>query len=232
MSIQYAVVPNALQPGQYYPRPVHGQTLDIEHLIVEIEKQTAMTASDIAAVLRSFSDNVTKFLLIGHRVSINNLVDLSIRLSQVMNSPNADFDPQAGGELYVGATIKPQLTADIRTQATFEKVVAPPKFPLPVSLMDATTELEGQYTAGSIGKVVGKNLKIGDKTDPLQGIFFVAESDATQTKVTVIENNGDRDLTFEIPAGLTGNQFVEIRTRYTPTGNLRTGGLNDALTPA
>ena len=46
------------------------------------------------------------------------------------------------------------------------------------------------------------------------------------------QNNGDRKLVFLVPANLSGERRVEVRTRYTPGGDLRVGVLKNPVTAA
>ena len=230
MSIKYSVVRNPLQPGQFYPRPVALNTRELGTLIRNVAAKTTVSPSDTGAVVTAFIEEIVHGLIDGDRVSITGLADFRPRLSQVLTSPKDSFDFATGGEVLIAATIKPVVTKRLRADAEFEKLVQPTKFPLLTSLTDVASGNEGVYTAGSIAELSGKNLRLFDRQAADEGIFFIAQSDGAENKVSVIQNNGDRLLVFEIPESLTGVQNVEVRTRYGEGGELRTGILKN-ITP-
>ncbi|MCG3137118.1 MAG: hypothetical protein HJJLKODD_00961 [Phycisphaerae bacterium] len=232
MSIRYAVFQNSLQAGQFYPRPISENTRTLETLIRNISQKTTLSAADIQAVILAFIQEIIDGLLDGDRLNIDGLATFSVRLSQVMTAITDRFDFGQGGQLLVSTTVHPAVTSAVRSQATFEKLNLPAKQPLLVNFFDAASKQSGVYTAGSIGQIAGENLKIGDLSVADQGLFFISNSGGTETAVQVIQNNGDRKLVFEIPSGLTGNQRLVVRTRYTPTGALRSGELSEPLLPA
>ncbi len=76
----------------------------------------------------------------------------------------------------------------------------------PVSKQENTV-----YVANGIARLTGKFLSF-DADDPEQGVFFVAE-DGTAVRVAAYLDNSAKRVNFGIPAGLTGAQSVEVRTR-------------------
>lgn len=228
MSIKYTVVPNPLQPGQYYPRPLSLDTKELNTILREVAEKTTVSPHDAKAVVSAFIQEIINGLIDGDRVSIDEFADFRPRLSQVMQSASDEFDPNTG-ELLIAATIKPQVTKQVRRSAQFEKLMQGTKEPLMASFFDEASKQLGHYTAGSIATIAGENLKLPDPGSPDEGIYFVSAADGSESKVTVISNNGDRKLVFDVPVGLTGAQNVEVRTRYTPSGQLRTGMLENVL---
>ena len=64
-----------------------------------------------------------------------------------------------------------------------------------------------------------------------EGIFFVAVSDGTATRAKFYARIGGREIIFDAPLGITGEQHVEVRTRY--AGNtLRAGRMKKTVNPA
>ena len=232
MSVKYSVVPNPLQPGQFYPRPVAANTRDLKIIIDQVAQKTTIAPPDIAAVVQAFIQEIIDGLAFGDRVAIDDLADFSVRLSQVLTSGSDEFDFDQGGELLIAATIKPQVTDAVRHKAQVEKVVSGTKVPKLTSFRDVATNLKGQYTPGGIAEIDGDNLKIFDDSAPEQGIFFLAASDGSEVRADQIQNNGDRQLVFLVPPSLTGQQQVQVRTRYTQGGILRVGTLEGFLNPA
>jgi len=232
MEIQYNVVPNALRPGQYYPRPAPAKTLNLEQVVSRAISKTNIPTATIAMVVRIITDAIAEGLLLGHRVSIDGLADFSIRLSQTMSSPEDRFDFRRGGQLLVSARVKPQLVKRIRVEASLKKTLAVVKVPILAEFKDLMTGTAESYTPDSMGIIFGRKLKIGDTSDPLQGVFFVADPDGTEQKAAIIETNEPSRLTFVMPDRLTGNQRLQVRTRYTSHGQLRTGELDNILTRA
>ena len=232
MPIKYTVVRNSLQPGQFYPRPLPDQTRGLDKILRAVQEKTTVSDADIAAVITSFIREIINGLVDGARVSIDGLADFGVRLSQSMTSATEDFDFDQGGELRIAATIKPAVTEDVRSDATFAKVATAQKVPVLTAFTDSASGQDNAYSPGFIAEVTGDNLKIGDLNDITQGVFFISEADGTPSRASVFQNNGDRKLVFNIPGGLSGNQNFEVRTRYTPGGSLRSGRLVDPLTPA
>lgn len=232
MSIKYTVEKNALKPGTFYPRPLAINTYRTGELVRNISNATTVTESDVEAVIKALRTQVLHHLADGNRVSIDGVVHFRPRLAQVLHSGSGEFDPQSGGELFVAATVKPAMTKALRAVAGFEKLDKGTKAPQPKSLLNSATKSIGEYTPGGIAEVSGTNLQIFDEQADDEGIFFVAAADGGETRVTDLHRNGDRTLIFLIPEALTGQQQLEVRTRYTEDGTLRAGKLFDAVSAA
>jgi len=230
MYIKYNVVPNALRPGEFYPRPVSLNTRTLETVIEAVSRSTTISSPDVKAVVDAFITEVVVGLLNGDRVSLDEFVDFRPRMSQVLHSAAGAFDAQTGGQLLVASTVKPELTNRIRAQASFEKLSRVIKRPSLESFEDARSKEEGVYSAGGSARIVGDHMKIFDELAVDEGIYFIA-ADGTETKAITIQDNNSKRLTLEIPGGLSGVQQVVVRTRYSSAGKLREGELEEALLP-
>ena len=69
MSIRYTVVPNNLQLGQFYPRPLPEQTRGLDKILRAVQEKTTVSDADIAAVVTAFIREITNGLVDGARVS-------------------------------------------------------------------------------------------------------------------------------------------------------------------
>jgi hypothetical protein len=232
VSINYTVKENALQPGTFYARPVAQSVHSLATIIRNIAYATALSPSEVRAVVEAFTREVLTGLADGMRVSIDGLANFRVRMAQVLDSADGEFDPAQGGRLYVAASVKPALTRQLRAMAQYEKSVTGRKLPVLVEFVDVQSKLQNQYTPGSIGELNGKFLRIDDENDVQQGLFFIDASDGSEAKVGVLQRNSSRKLVFLTPAPLAGPQLVEVRTRYTPGGELRSAQLASPITPA
>ena len=121
--IDYKITANPLKPGTYYPRPVTRETRGIDWLSRSIARKSSLNSVTVQMVLLALRQEIVDTLSEGERVSLDELVQFSVRLSQVLRRPLERFDPRKGGKLLVAATIKPNITRDLRAVAEFRKVI-------------------------------------------------------------------------------------------------------------
>ncbi len=227
MTIFYQILENPLREGEYFPRVVPQGTVPLSTAMEAIVRETGVSDVDVAAVLHALSKQVRLALLDGRNITIDGLGTFSLSLSEKLTS--ADAEVSEAVEVRVNLRPDPELVEAIRREATFERVVKPERAPIITSFRDVATGQENRYTAGNIGEIVGEDLSFNPAAAD-EGVFFVA-ADGTEVRAPTYAQVGTRKLVFLIPAGLNGEQTVEVRTRYS-TDRLRSTRYRTAILPA
>jgi len=160
------------------------------------------------------------------------MMDFFPRIKGVFNGPGDTFDP-ARHHIDVGANPGSELREAIRAAARVEKVEAVKPAPNPVEYRDVGSDTTNDsVTVGNIGQLTGSRLKYDDK-EADEGIYLIADSDGTTTKVTTLQKNKPSQLVFLVPNVATGAHHMEVRARMgsgTSSRELRVGRLDAVLT--
>jgi nucleoid DNA-binding protein len=200
MTIQYEVTENPLQEGTYFPRVVPGDTVPMPRTLKAIVRETGVSRTDVKAVLDATAQRVQLALLEGNAIALEGLGIFSLSMSETLDR----VEDKISDEM--------DLRVNVRVDA---------------DLIDVATGQENAYTAGSIAHITGEDLTF-DAGAADEGVFFVAD-DETETRATVYSDVGSTRVAFLVPADLSGEQSVEIRTRY-GTQRLRSGGYRPTVT--
>ena len=227
MTIKYVVVPNNLQAGKYYLRVVQGNRVELDTLIKEIVADTSLSESDVRAVVNALARRVQNHLLLGNRPIIDGLASFSLSLRESLLS--ADAIPTSNARLMVNIRPDVVLQKEISHQAQLEQAFSRVRIPSLTAFFDAQTKREGVYTAANMGRLRGDSLMFNQEATD-EGVFFMADDDI-ETAVNTYLDIGSREITFLIPASLSGTQSVEVRTRYSGS-TLRIGRLAKPIMPA
>jgi len=92
-------------------------------------------------------------------------------------------------------------------------------------------ETNGTITSGNIGTINGHRLKFNpDQAD--EGIYFVNVDTGADLKLTIIQKNKPGQLVFLVPTVPGGQYYLEVRTRFRDSAEIRTGRLDEVLEPA
>ncbi len=228
MTIRYQVVENPLREGEYFPRVVVESTATLENVIQTIVRETGVSETDVRAVLNAISSNARLILLDGRNIAIDGIGTFFISLSEKL--PTANSEVSENVELRLNLRPDPKLVEEVRREAAFERVVRPERAPVITGFHDVATKQNDKYTAGNIGEIIGDNLNF-DTTNADEGIFFIATADDTETHVTTYAQAGKRKVVFLTPPGLSGEQYLEVRTRYN-TPRMRVTRYRNKLQPA
>lgn len=228
MSIKYEVSANPLKPNAYYPRALSRNRVPMQRLIDDIVSETTLTETDARAVINALQRRVVAYLLSGQSPELEGLVSFSVSLSEDL--PGANASASNAATIRVNARPAADLQKIVRNQAQLERVYVRKRVPLLTALFDVQSGKENVYTAGNIARLHGDDLKFNLEAAD-EGIFFTPVGNGKLTRVATYAQTGMREVTFLIPADLSGEQHVELHTRFGGE-TLRIGRLLTVVTSA
>jgi hypothetical protein len=232
MSIKYSLVENLLtpDPNDHYPQvQLTGRATQEDLAARMVSLGSTVGKADILAVLSLLDDAAESFLLQGYRVDLAGIVDIYPRMQGVFNGPGDGFD-KSRHTLGVTANPSPGFISRIRQDAKVSKEETVKPLPNPLEFRDAATgNSNGPVTKGNIGTLSGSRLKI-DSAKPDEGIFFIASTGGTETKVATVSTNKPGQLVFLIPATLASGEYsIQVRARIFGSADIRSGNLDSTL---
>ena len=231
MSINYALFENHLtsDPDDYAAQVKITGSAGLEVVAQRmIDQGSTVTKPDILAVLEDAIKAIESCLLDGYRVQLGGLCELFPRIKGVFNGITDTFDVSRH-RVDVGANPGARVRRTVREGATVTKTETIKPAPALLEYVDlGSGETNGSITSGNIGTINGHRLKFDpDQND--NGIYFVNIDNAAEVKVTTIQKNKPGQLVFLAPSMPTGQYYLEVRTRFRDSAELRTGRLDEIL---
>ena len=121
------------------------------------------------------------------------------------------------------------LQAAVAARAEYSREILDIKVPIIKNFFDVASRTYDQYTAGSIVRLEGDNLKFNlDAND--EGVFLT-DASGTENRLTVYSATGNKQIDALLPAGLTQALTVTVRARYTDHGELRQSKYHRPIAP-
>jgi len=219
MSLEYKVLLNALTKNvSYYAKPV-AKSVYLDDLIRAINlRNPNMPASTINAIIQELINVVGEELTEGNQVTIEDLVTIFPTIKSRYNTPLPTVIPE---NLLFDATVSDAMTRKVRNDVKLSRIESQKKVP--------QVQLIGQnyLDTGRLFEAQGNNLKFNPEKQS-EGVFFRNTLDMTEARAEEYAKSTNTqaitvcpDLT---PAQPANNEFeVEVRTRYTPKGEIRKG---------
>ncbi len=233
MVIHYALYKNNVVVGatDFVARVLPVDSIDLERLAeIMVERGSTVTKADILAVQEDTVKTIEQMLKLGFRVNMGELCSFYTVIKGRFADIRDGYDP-AIHRLDVGSTPGPRIRNFIRGSGMeLEKEETPVTLPVINVYEDvASGELNSTLTVGSVGTVIGSNLKF-EPTMPDEGVFLLT-SGQPEVRATVIQKNTASQIVFQVPLGLLpGTMYqLEVRARFTDGGLLKKGELLDEL---
>lgn len=234
MSIEYVLYESKLatmQPGAHAARVRPTFTADLD-AIAEIiaQRGTTVAKADIMSVLEDFFTVVEQFVQQGANVTTPH-VNYRVSIKGLFDGPNDGFDPTRH-RLTACLLPGPRLRKFVRERTEVTKQDPQEALaPLLLRYSDCNSEaLNSVLTPDGMGELTGRRLQF-DRTDPLQGVYFVAE-DNTATRAVVVGRNKPSELSFLVPDLPPGVYTLQVRSIARGGTELRIGKLKVPLTVA
>jgi hypothetical protein len=227
--IRYYLLRNNLvdDPEAYMAKVRPSRTIDLEYLIEEIcLRETTVGESDVRSVLTLYFKVIERMLQNGTNV-ITPLVQYRAGIKGVFHRASDGFDPSRHrlvARLIPGKRLR-RLLRDcivVKEDPTIATPYLREYFDVGSGLFDST------LTPGSMGQVLGRNLRF-DAADPAQGVFFVA-SDESATRAEEVGKNLPAELFFLVPALAPGDYTLEVRAAVNGSEEISVGKLLATLT--
>ena len=233
MSINYSLYENKLSTAAdtYAARVNLKGSVGLEQVANRIARMNStVSRTDVLIVLENIALACEELLLEGNRVNIGDLTHLFPSIKGIFDNDSDNFDP-ARHRVKISATPGKRIRRAIREKATVTKQATISPEPAPLEFVDhATGTTNHSISPGNIGVIHGKRLKF-NPDDTTEGIFFVDCND-TATKAPAVVKNKPGELILSTPALTTiANPYtIEVRARFTVTGELRVGSIDHPLT--
>jgi hypothetical protein len=216
-TFQFTVSPKST--GGYTTRAVLGTQIDEAALIAEITAATGVDADKVPLVIKAFLAHL-RGCAQGCNWASALLGELSVR--PTCGGSQASPDGFQNAE-EINADIALSFTAEVieawRSTLTLEsqgtKGLVTPVIDTIICLQN---NAEDHYVVSDNIRLYGHDLRF-DKSDPLQGVFFI-KADGTEVRASVYGPINPSDVTALVPAGLTG--VLQVRIAAHINGSLRT----------
>ncbi len=228
-------IPYALQNLPITPDPndksgrvqARGSLTEDDVLERMLKRGTGISAEDMRATLDLFTKEISDSVSDGWNINTR-IANIKPGIKGVFTSATDPFDQSRHhfrATLSEGVSLKKKMR-----EATGERINNSIPIPAIIQFMDyATRTANGPITPGNIGELVGEELKF-DPNKIEEGIFFVNETENTETKVETISVLTEGKLMFQIPLNLRANEYrLEVRRAYTNKNTIRIGVLSDTL---
>jgi len=232
MSIDYALYQNKLTEATdlYAAKVLITASADLETIADRIVEQgSTVTRTDVIAVLEGSVIAVENMLLEGARVNFGGLFDVFPKIKGKFSGITDHYDPSRH-QVDVAAAPGARVRKTVRENATVTKLETVLPKPLVLEYFDLSTgEVNNHITVGNIGTINGSRLSF-DPSESDEGIYLVDPTGVGTTKVTAIQKNKPSQLVFMVPDVPMPSLYLEVRKRFTATGELRVGKLDTILT--
>lgn len=231
--IKYTLLPNALSgDGAYAASMRLDNPLDLDAIIAEMdERGTTVAESEARAVLIELLRVIKRQVLAGKRINLGGLVRLFPTIRGSFTGPDDAFDP-ARHQLVLNAVADRALHDELRAAGVVAKQTEPEVRPILQRLYDhGTSTVDSTLSPGRTATLKGARLRYNTARAD-EGLFLIGGEGAAETKVAEVPRNQPKELLFLIPADLHAapSYVLELRKRFTETGELRTSRLSASLT--
>jgi hypothetical protein len=219
MSIKYSIIENYLNKGTFNPKIIRGSRLDIKAMARNITSKTTLTEGTVHGVISALRDEIIEGLALGHVIDIDDLLTISVSLGGKFDTPDVSITTKNAN---LRINIKPDVALDdeVLNLTHLEKVITPPKMPLPVSVQSLSHHILNYYMPNAPLRIGGKNIDFHeDQTD--EGVFCVKE-DGTEYRIPYYSVTGSKRTDFTLSENL-GDMTFKIRSRYGDSDALHQG---------
>ncbi len=229
MAITYYLQPNPItpDPNDQMARVQANQVLGVDDIVKRIIKRgTTVNEADARSVLLLAFQEIADAVAEGNNVNTD-LVNIRPSIQGVFANVSDSFDTSRHtlrASIACGILLN-KVMSEAKVQKTDGNIVSPHI----IDFHDVLTNTNTQASKGSIGIIVGSELKY-NTANALEGIYFLNSATNTETKVAEVAMRTEGKLMFTIPASLVaGNYYVEVRRAYTKANTIRIGSFDQVL---
>ena len=239
MSIKYALFKNHLtsDPDDYAAIVQIAGSVDLNAIADRIVAHgSTVGRADVLAVLELAITVCEEAIDASEHINFGGLVDMYPRVKGVFANATDPWSAERH-RVAVGANAGARVRKHVRERSQVERVEAIKPAPNLVTYVDTGSgDTDDTVTVGNMADIVGNRLKV-DTSKPDAGVFFIADADGAETKVTTINTNKPGKLIILNPATLVAGTYkLEVRARMgrppagTDNRELRVGRLDATLT--
>ena len=225
-TVQYCVEPNPLtKPASYKLRFLPKQTAGYDELAAALAKDTGMSEEQAKAFLQAAVRNIKEMLCNGMQVTLEEALTFAPSFHAKLNSPD-DPLPPIDKLLRISVSATRPLVQYVQQNVTLERVGTEEKAPTILSAADTVLLLNNVLNPAGVLRLTGSNLAF-DTSKPdcgcvIEGTRSGSEkqtqhASVSDTEILVVPHVPVQDDPWN-------NEYaVEVSTRYTEHGSLRTG---------
>ncbi len=216
-------------PDDRLAQPVDVTMNTREDLIEEITGPgSILKTTETNAVIDNYWQKITDYIRDGEGYT-DDYVRTRFGISGVFQNDDDKFDP-ARHEVLVSIIPKKSVTG-VTDEIILRRVDGRDITPEVDSIYDWSSATNNDIiTPDGVLEVTGTNLKILSNLEE-EGVFFVSQSDDTETEATQVRTNEPKTLTLQIPGNLAAGTYrLEVRNTTYNSNTLRTGVFTPELT--
>ena len=225
-TVQYRVEPNPLtKPASYRLRFMPKQTAGYAELAAAVAKDTGMSVEQAMASLQSTVKNVKEMICNGIQVTLEEAFTFCPSLSGRLNSPDDPLPPNRE-VLRVSVSATRPFVQYVQQNVTLERVSTEEKAPTILSAADTTLELNNVLNPDGVLRLTGSNLLFDPKKPDCGCVIEGTRSGSEKQSQLASVSDTEILLVPHVPVqdDPWNNEYaVEVSTRYTEHGSLRTG---------
>jgi hypothetical protein len=190
-----------------------------EFIDLMLQRGTLVTRTDIVAVLNNLEETAVYVTENGEGLNLP-LINTGFSVPGVFKSILDLFDPNRH-KLHVNVS-KGVLLREAEKRVKLVKINAPSPQPQVLEVKDSVSEkIDEVLTSGGAVEIDGINIKLAGKKETV-GLWFVSESDGSETPATTIVINRPAQVIALIPALTIGETYrIKIVTQYSGSVELK-----------
>lgn len=215
--LEYSLYNNhftASDPDDRLARPVDVTIRSRDELIDEITGPgSILKPTETDAVIDNYWSTIIDYIRSGEAYS-DDYISTRFGISGVFQDDEDQFD-EARHKVVVSVLPKDRVT-EAATDISLQKVEGQNIVPVITTVYDwGSATNDDIITPGDVLEIRGTHLKIRNNISD-EGIFFINQSDNSETEASQIRTNEPKTLTLRIPNSLTAGTYrIEVRnTRY------------------
>ena len=225
-TVQYRVEPNPLtKPVSYKLRFMPKQTAGYAELAAAVAKDTGMSVEQAMASLQSTVKNIKEMLCNGMQVTLEEALTFAPSFHAKLNSPDDPLPPME--ELVrVSVSATRPFVQYVQQNVTLERVSTEEKAPTILSAADTTLELNNVLNPDGVLRLTGSNLLFDPKKPDCGCVIEGTRSGSEKQSQLASVSDTEILLVPHVPVqdDPWNNEYaVEVSTRYTEHGSVRTG---------
>lgn len=214
MAFRYKIIKKAVGNAPYTTRPDFGPPVTEEEIIRLLKEFTSLTEGQLRKAFAELSRIIINAALNGRgSVVLFGLFRISLACGGAIEDPQEsltaeDINPR------MTINIGPAIQKEFRANLALERVPSTgDRVPEIEFVRNIATDNLDTYTPGIPLRVTGDDLKI-QKSDPQQGAFLRPEDGGPEVRMSVYVDNTRGNLTFLVPADISGPQELIIRAKF------------------
>ena len=229
-TVQYEVQKNSItKPPSYFPRVVPRAILNREAIAKLInEKNPGLPVQTVITILETLRTVVMEQVSGGSTCTIEKFLSFQPKLSgKMVNST----DPLPSDSFTINTVVSDPFQKELTNYASFEKLGVAEKSPSIAAATDTNTGILALVRENKGFKIDGAQMQYNPATAD-EGVFLISSNASVRQENITYNNNKLQYIIPTLDAGISSPNVeyqLQIATRYTENGQLRTGVFGQKL---